>query len=64
MSSPKVVFTFAYVYRNHTILKWNKPLVPEWPCIIEVSDISSSYSSTTTLDGSLKEIPLSIDGFT
>ncbi len=27
----------------------NKPLVPEWPCIIEVSDISSSYNISNYL---------------
>ena len=31
----------VYICPYHT--KMNKSLVPEWPCIIEVSDISSSY---------------------
>ncbi len=41
MSSPNVVFVCKAGRMFYTV---NKTLVPEWPCIIEVSDISSSYN--------------------
>ena len=41
MSSPNVVFICKAGRMFYTV---NKPLVPEWPCIIEVSYIYSSYT--------------------
>ncbi len=42
MSSPNVVFVCKAGRMFFTV---NKPLVPEWPCIIEVSYIYSSYTA-------------------
>jgi hypothetical protein len=42
MSSPNVVFVCKAGRMFYTV---NKPLVPEWPCIIEVSYIYSSYTT-------------------